>query len=420
MASGSFDFSAIRDTLRVRNFAVFSAGNGISLIGTWMQRLAVGWLTWNLTESGTWLGAVSMAEFAPVVVLAPIYGVMTDRFDRRRIAVIGQYFAMLQAAALAALTLTGAITPMMILLLQLASGVIQPLIQTARLVLVPSMMPRERVGNAIAITSLMFNTARIVGPMIAGVLISAIGVGWAFAVNAVTYIAVIYALTSLELPPHRTTHRGPMLAGLADEVTSGWRYVTHHPLLGWILPTVGVACVLTWPIGDLLPGIADHVFQRGPSGLATLTSAQGVGAICGGLILAHRPSPEGLVKVVVGAMVANGIILAIFAITPIFWVAVLVLLVSSFFSVMVGVGSQSLAQIVITDQMRGRALSAWYTVTRVGPAFGVMGLGYLSTFFGFSKPLFCAGIITAFVAAITFYRKRHVVHQMSEHPPEAG
>ena len=277
-------------------------------------------------------------------------------------------------------------------------------------------MPRERVGNAIAITSLMFNTARIIGPMLAGVLIAAIGVGWAFAANALTYIAAIYALSSLQLPPHRTTHRGSVFAGLTDEVTAGWRYVMHHPLLNWILPTVGVACVLTWPIGDLLPGIADHVFGRGPGGLAILTSAQGIGAIMGGLLLAHRPNPEGLVRIVVAAMIANGIMLSIFAITPTFWVAVPILLVSSFFSVMVGVGSQSLAQIVIADQMRGRALSAWYTVTRVGPAFGVMGLGYLSSLFGFSKPLFCAGLISAAVAAITYYRKRHVVRQaMSEH-----
>src|SRR5215469_3842181 len=111
MAIGSLDFSAMRDALRVRNFAIFTIGNGISLIGTWMQRLAVGWLTWHLTHSGTWLGAVSMAEFAPVVFLAPIFGVITDRFDRRRIAVLGQYFAAGQALALAALTLTDTITP---------------------------------------------------------------------------------------------------------------------------------------------------------------------------------------------------------------------------------------------------------------------------------------------------------------------
>jgi MFS family permease len=400
------DFSATRETLQIRNFAVFTAGNGVSLLGTWVQRLAVGWLTWKLTESGAWLGAVALAEFAPVVVLAPLFGVMNDRFDRRRIAIIGQYFAAAQAAALAVLTLIGAITPLMILLLQLAAGIVQPLIQTARLVLVPAMVPRERVGNAVAITSLMFNAARIVGPMIAGLLITHVGVGWAFALNATSYIGVIVALYALQLPPHQYVHRGSLLAGLAAEATAGWKYVFTHPTLGWVIPVVGVSSALTWPIGDLLPGIADHVFQRGAQGLAVLTSAQGIGAILGGLFLAQRPTAEGLTRIVIGAMTANGLLVAAFALTPIFWLAVPIILVSSFFSVMVGVGSQSLTQTIVTEQMRGRALSVWYTITRAGPASGALLLGSLSTAFGFKGPLFVAGAITAATAAIALYRKR--------------
>ena len=133
----AFDFSALRSTLGIRNFAVFTAGNAVSLVGSWVQRVAVGWLTWDLTHSAAWLGAVSMAEFMPVVFLAPVTGVMADRFDRRRIALVGQVLATAQALALAAFTLSGHITPLLILALQILSGLIQPLIQTARLVLVP-------------------------------------------------------------------------------------------------------------------------------------------------------------------------------------------------------------------------------------------------------------------------------------------
>ena len=404
----SFDFSATAETLQNRNFAIFTAGNGVALIGTWAQRLAVGWLTWHLTESGTWLGAVAMAEFAPVLFLAPVIGVLTDRYDRRRIAVIGQVFASIQAIVLAVLTLTGVITPVLVLALQLCSGVVQPLIQTARLVLVPMLLPPNRVGNGVAITSLMFNTARIIGPMIAGLLISAVGVGWAFALNAVTYVGVIVAVLALKLPPHQHVRRPGqhVLSGVGGEISAGWRYVAKHPLLSWVIPTVGIASTLTWPIGDLMPGIADHVFARGAAGLATLTSAQGVGAILGGLFLAQRPSPDGLARIVITAMAINGTLVAVFAVTKIFWLAVPVILVSSFFSVMVGVGSQALAQTAVSDQMRGRTLSVWYTVTRVGPALGALILGSLSSTFGFSRPLFAAGLVSAAAAAATLWFRR--------------
>jgi MFS family permease len=405
MAFSLSGFAAMREALRSCNFAIFTLGNGVSVLGTWIQRLSVGWLTWHLTGSGTWLGAVAFAEFAPVIVLAPFMGVITDRFDRRRIAILGQCLAAVQAITLAALTLSGVVTPILVLSLQLFGGIVQPLIQTARLVLVPTLVPRERVGNAVAITSLVFQLARIVGPMIAGVLITAVGVGWSFAANAASYLPVIYALALLELPPHRAPRRAVSARGLRSDVVAGWRYVAAHPLLGWVVPTVGIASLLTWPIGDLLPGVADHMFGRGAAALATFTSAQGIGAILGGLFLAQRPSAEGLARIVTGAMIANGAMIALFAVTPLYWLAVPILLISSFFGVMVGVGSQSLAQIAVTEDMRGRTLSVWYTVTRAGPALGAVMLGTLATRFGFGKPLFFAGAVTALTGAAAWWRK---------------
>jgi MFS family permease len=406
MARFDIDFSAVRDTLANRNFRIFTAGNAVSLLGTWVQRMAVGYLTWELTHSGAWLGAVAMAEFIPVIVLAPITGVIADRFDRRKIAVFGQCFALLQAAALAVLTITGAITPLLILLLQLFAGVVQPLIQTARLVLVPMMLPKERVGNAVAITSLIFNSARILGPALGGVIITAAGVGWSFALNAVSYIGVISALLALTLPAHGTAiRRGAAWAGMFNDMAAGWRYTLKHPLLGWMIPTVGVASTLTWPLGDLMAGIADAVFQRGAAGLATLTAAQGVGAILGGLILAQRPTADGLSRLVIGAMVMSGICVALFAMADasLYVPALGVLTVSAFFGVMVGVGSQALTQTVVDDAMRGRSLSVWYTITRAGPAVGALVLGTLATHFGFQAPLVAAGVITAGVAAATLF-----------------
>ena len=406
MARFDISLTAIRETLSHRNFRVFTAGNAVSLLGTWVQRMAVGYLTWELTKSGVWLGAVAMAEFIPVIVLAPITGVIADRFDRRKIAIFGQFFALLQAIALAVLTLTGHITPILIFLLQLFAGVVQPLIQTARLVLVPMIVPKDRVGNAVAITSLVFNTARILGPALGGVIITSVGVGWSFVLNAVSYAGVITALLSLHLPAHGTAiRRGAAWAGMFNDMAAGWRYTLKHPLLGWFIPTVGIASTLTWPIGDLMAGIADEIFNRGAGGLATLTAAQGIGAIFGGLLLAQRPTADGLSRLVIGAMVMSGICISVFSLMDAgtYFIGVVVLAVSAFFGVMVGVGSQSLTQTVVDDAMRGRSLSVWYTITRAGPAIGALVVGALANTFGFEGPLFAAGAITAAAAALTLF-----------------
>jgi MFS family permease len=403
MARFDVDFSAVRETLSNRNFRIFTAGNAISLLGTWVQRLAVGYLTWELTKSGAWLGAVAMAEFIPVIVLAPITGVIADRFDRRKIAIFGQILALFQAAALAALTITGHITPLLIFLLQLVAGVVQPLIQTARLVLVPMMLPKERVGNAVAITSLVFNTARILGPAVGGVIITTVGVGWSFAMNAISYVGVIGALSALKLPVHgMSLRRGGAWGGMMNDMAAGWRYTLKHPLLGWFIPTVGIASTMTWPVGDLMAGIADEMFGKGAAGLATLTAAQGVGAILGGLILAQRPTADGLSRLVIGAMVMSSTCLCVMDAST-YILAIGTLAVMAFFGVMVGVGSQSLTQTVVDDAMRGRSLSVWYTITRAGPAIGAVVLGSLANKFGFEGPLFAAGAITAVAAALTLF-----------------
>ncbi|MCB2107540.1 MAG: MFS transporter [Rhodobacteraceae bacterium] len=409
------DFSAARETLANRNFRIFTAGNAVSLLGTWVQRMAVGWLTWDLTKSGTWLGAVAMAEFLPIFVLAPIMGVITDRFDRRKMAVIGQCFALVQAALLAALTFSGHITATIIFVLQLTAGVIQPLIQTARLVLVPMMLPKNRVGNAVAITSLMFNTARILGPAIGGVIITTVGVGFSFAMNSVSFIGVIVAMLALDLPAHVPMHRGvSAFSGIYNDMTAGWRYTFRHPVLGWLIPTVGLASTLTWPLGDLMAGIADQVYQQDAGGLAMMTSAQGAGAIFGGLILARRPTAEGLSRLVIGAMVMNGVLVAALSLTTMFWLALGVLFAIAFFGVMVGVGSQSLTQTVVSDQMRGRSLSVWYSITRAGPAVGALGIGTLANKYGFEPPLLAAGAITAVVAALTLFMRNLAGNEKSD------
>jgi MFS family permease len=404
----SSDFSALRNTLTNRNFAIFTAGNGISLIGNWAQRVAVGWLTWELTHSAAWLGAVSMAEFLPVIFLAPVTGVLADRFDRRRIAVIGQILAAMQAFALAALTLSGSITPLLLLLLQVFAGVVQPLIQTARLVLVPTLVPRENVGNAVAVTALMFNIARVIGPAFAGLLIATVGVGFAFAVNTTTYIFVISALMMLKLPPHQPVPSGggALLPGIWADFAEGARYTFTQPTLRWVILLVTAAASLTWPVSDFLAGVVDQEFDRGVTALAIFTSANGIGAAIGSIYLAQRKHGpgSGTEAIMIYAVLLNGLFTAAFALTKNFWIAVGMFGLTGLFLLVGGAASQTVVQTTAEDHMRGRVLSIWFTLTRIGPAIGALALGVLSNWLGFTAPICAAGLLTA-AAAIFVWRK---------------
>lgn len=399
-------FPALRRTLSNRNFAMFTAGSLVSVIGTWMQRVAVGWLTWELTESAAWLGAVAAAEFMPTIIVAPIVGALADRYDRRAIALVGQVLATVQAAVLAVLTVTGLITPVLIFLLQLASGFFQPATQTARLVLVPSLVPRENLGNAVAITSLTFNTARIVGPALSGLVIATMGAGYSFAVNAASYLFVIASLLAMNVPPRvREADSLSFLPSVWRDIVEGGRYAFTHADLRAAISLIAASSILTWPLSDLMAGIVDTQFGRGVAGLATMTSAQGVGAICAGLFIAQRDNHEDALRMGGISMIFLGLAVAAFGISTTFWVAVPLAALIAFLGVITSIGTQTTTQMVSDDRMRARTISTWYTVTRVGVASGALILGAIASVAGFTLPLVAAGVLTT-VAGLTFYRAR--------------
>ena len=399
-------FPALRRTLSNRNFAIFTAGSLVSVIGTWMQRVAVGWLTWDLTESAAWLGAVAAAEFMPTIVVAPIVGALADRYDRRTIALTGQVLATAQAAALAVLTVTGFITPALIFLLQLISGVVQPATQTARLVLVPSLVPRENLGNAVAITSLTFNIARIVGPALSGLLIATMGAGYSFAVNAASYFFVIASLMAMTLPIRtREENTRSFWSSIWNDIVEGGRYAATHADLRAAIGLIAVSSLLTWPLTDLMAGIVDVQLGRGVAGLATMTSAAGAGAICAGLFIAQRDNHEDALRMGTIAMILLGLVFVAFGFNRTFWIAVPLASLIAFLGVITSIGTQTATQMVADDAMRARSISTWYTVTRVGVALGALILGAVANVAGFAAPLAVAGGLT-FFAGIAFYRAR--------------
>jgi predicted MFS family arabinose efflux permease len=285
-------------------------------------------------------------------------------------------------------------------------GFFQPATQTARLVLVPSLVPRENLGNAVAITSLTFNTARIIGPALSGVMIATMGAGYSFAVNAASYLFVIASLMAMTVPPHvRVADSRSFWSSVGSDIVEGGRYAFTHADLRAAIGLIAVSSVLTWPLSDLMAGIVDAQLGRGVAALATMTSAQGAGAICAGLFIAQRDTHEDALRMGVIAMIFLGLALAAFGITTTFWVAVPLAALIAFLGVITSIGTQTTTQMVSDDRMRARTISTWYTVTRVGVAAGALILGAVASVAGFTVPLVAAGVLTS-AAGLAFYRTR--------------
>ncbi len=395
--------AAIRSTFSHRNYAIYTAGNTVSLIGMWIQRLAVGWLAWELTKSGFWLGAVAFAHLFPVVLLGPICGVLADRFDRRRVALFSQNLAMIQAVVLTVLMVMDLMTIEILFSLTIVLGIGVAINQPARLSMVPSLVPRENLATAVAISSVIFNVARFIGPAIAGPLIAIFGIATAFAVNAVTYMAMIAALMMLRLEPHEGGRRSAM--GMITELREGLRYAFSSRQFAPLLLLIAISALLGRPLFELLPGFADLVFGRGANGLAILTSAIGLGAIVAGLWLALRASMTGLRMIAFTTSVLTGISVAGFALTSDFWLACAMMSVAGFAISACGITTQIMIQMRVDESMRGRVLSLWGLINFGGPAFGAVFLGWLTGYLGMAMPIAAGGVACAAASLWVFYAR---------------
>jgi len=375
----------------------------VSLLGMWVQRLTVGWLIWEMTESGLWLGAVAMAEFIPTLVITPLGGVLADRFDRRNVALINQSIAALQAGVLWLLTLYGYISPEWIVALVMIGGSANALNQAARITLVVNMVPKNVMSTAIAITSVNFNIARIIGPAIAGIVIAYLGAAWAFAINALTYLALIAALMAITLPPTRATSR-PRQSLLMD-IVAGARHTFTHKAIAVLMLLTAANSILARPVVELLPGFVGAVFNGGPGQLAILTASMGVGAIIAGLWLAQRGTTKGLTTIVIYSIIANGFLVLAFASTGILWLGAFFLMISGMVQACSGTGMQTLLQAQVEDRMRGRVMSAWLVIGRGGPALGALVMGWIAETLGFGLPLQIGGVVCAVVALYMLRRR---------------
>lgn len=407
-------FGNVTEAFGQRNFRLYVSGNSVSLVGLWIQRIAVGWLTWELTHSGAWLGAVALADLCPSLVIGPFAGVIADRLDRLKIMRVVQTLAMIQSATLALLAAGGWINIGILIGLVLINGIVVGVNQPARLALVSSLVPRSHLSTAVAVNSIVFNLARFVGPALGGLLILTVGVGAAFAANAASYLAFLIALARIRLDtdgvPAPTANGRSIFADVAE----GIHYVARHGGIGPLLLlstvlAVGVQCYF-----ELLPGFASEIFSRGAGGLASLASAVGVGAVAGGLWLALRGNPPGLARVSMLHSLLAALAVLGFAATKWFPAGLFFAAVSGAFMAVSKVSAQSLIQLAVDPKVRGRVLSLYGIIVRAGPAAGAMMLGGASELVGLRPPLVAGAIVCVTVGLLVWRRRAHVEAALEE------
>lgn len=388
-------------SLRHRNYRLFFFGQLISLIGTWMQSVAQQWLVYRLTGSAAQLGWIGFSGQIPVFLLATFGGVIADRYNRHRVVILTQVVSMLLAGILAWLTLSGQVQVWHLFVLSALLGVVNAVDIPTRQTFVFDIVGREDMQNAIALNSSMFNAARIVGPAIAGILVAAIGEGWCFLANAVSYIAVVAGLL-LMLVPVRTAAAAPA-SGLAH-IAEGFRFVIDNAPVRVLLLLLGIISLVAMPYSVLMPIFADRILNGGPSALGVLMGASGVGALAGALALASRPGLKGLGQWIATGASSFGLLLIVFALSRNYWLSV-ALMVPIGVSMMVQMASSNtLIQAMTPDRLRGRVM-AIYSMMLMGMApIGALLAGTAADQFGAPVVVATGGLLALLMGALFWIR----------------
>ncbi len=385
-----------------RNFRLFFYGQGLSLIGTWITRVATSWLVYRLTGSVFLLGAVNFAGQVPNFLLSPLGGVLADRWNLRRVLVTTQVLSMLQSFALAVLTLSHVITVPQLMVLAVLQGIVNAFDTPARQAFAVHMVEGSQdLPNAIAINSMMFNAARLVGPMVAGIIIATSNEGVCFLVDGVSYLAVIASLLAMRVAetPARTEH-----TLLWRELREGFGYAMGFDPIRRLLALVATASLLGMPYLVLLPVIARDVLHGGAHVYGFLASASGLGALCAALYLASRRSVRGLGRVIGLSGVLFGVALVVFSFCRALAPALLALFAVGFGMMTQNASANTILQTIVQDDKRGRVMS-FYAVAVLGVApFGSLLAGSVAARVGAPHTIMGGGL-ACIVGSLLFLRR---------------
>jgi MFS family permease len=380
-----------------RNYRLFFGGQSISLIGTWMTRIATGWLVYRLTHSAMLLGIVGFAGQVPAFFLAPFAGVWVDRWDRHRTLVVTQILSMLQSFALAALALAGIINIHEIIWLSLAQGLINAFDMPARQAFVVEMVEeRAHLSSAIALNSSMVNAARLIGPSIAGLVIAISSEGYCFLVDGISYITVVVSLLAMRITPspHPVRHKAVL-----HDLREGWNYVAHFVPIRSVLLLLALSSLVAMPYSTLMPIFAGSVLHGGPHTFGFLMGASGVGALISAGVLASRRSVLGLGKVIPASATLFGAGLIALSFSRTLWLSLLVMMVVGGGMMQQMAASNTILQTVVDDDKRGRVMS-FYSMAFLGMTpFGSLLEGAAASRIGVPYTLMIGGAICIACAA---------------------
>ena len=395
-------FSAMRH----RNFQLYFGGQLISNIGTWMQIIAQAWVVYQLGHSELTLGLVAFASAIPVLAVSPWGGVIVDRVSRRNLLMLTQTSAMLLAFAMAALTFTGVIREWHVIVLAALLGVVNAFDAPARQAFVPEMVGKEDLPNAIALNSMMFNSARVIGPALSGMLLAIVGAAWCFTLNGISYLAVLIGLWLMKLPPHETPSNPP---SPWKQLVSGLQYTARHQEMSTLILLSLVFSIFGISYSTLLPAFVEKVLHGDALAYGWVNAATGLGAVSGAFLLAHRVSHGRRGQLLVLANLAFPLILIAFSFTS-FYPLALVLA----YGLGIGFMTQfttinTLLQTRVEDAFRGRVMGL-YTLTFFGfSPFGNLLIGFLGEKLGLS-------LVMALFAVCSLVLSRLVLRKSPEIP----
>lgn len=400
--------SAVRRVLANRRFVAYTCCNWISMVGVWAQRLAVGWLTWQLTESLSWIGAMAFADLLPVVLIGPLAGVWVDRPLRKRLMRWCQSIMLLQALVLFALSVSGLINIWLLFLLVLFNGVVAAIYHPVRLSVVPSLVKPDDLMGAVSLTAATFNLARFAGPALAGVVIALYGLATTFLAVALAYAVMLLAAFLINIPSR------PWLAGQSarsarSELRDGVEYAMTRRPIAYILAIQAFLALCVRPLGELLPAFVGAVFSEGAGMLAVMTSAMGLGALAAAMrLLLWDVGPGGLANLIISSTALSALAVILFSFTASIWMAVVILFFVAYWVAVCGIASQTLIQSRVDETKRGRVISLWAAIYRGVPGIGALIIGAMGSRFGLIWPNVVAASLCV-VAAAWMFRNRSVL-----------
>jgi MFS family permease len=376
--------------LRHPNFRLFFCGQSLSLIGTWMTRVATSWLVYRLTGSSLLLGVVTFASQIPTFLLGPVAGVWVDRWERRRVLLITQFLAALQSLLLAGLTLSGRITVPEILCLSVFQGLINAFDMPARQSFLVQMVDgRTDLSNAIALNSTMVNSARLLGPALSGIIIAAVGEGYCFLIDGLSYFAVIASLLAMQIVGQPV---GKSAASMFARLKEGWTYVSTFAPIRTVLSLFAIVSFMGVPYTVLMPVFATKILHGGPHTLGFLMGATGVGSIGAALSLATRKSVRGLYRVIPTVAVVFGGGLIAFSFSRNYWLSLALLCVTGFGMMLFAAASNTVIQTIVEEDKRGRVMS-YYMMAYMGASpFGSLLAGSLAPVIGAPGAVLLCGV----------------------------